>query len=94
MPPAASRRPGLPKNSPPKRCEVSVVCLLRLMLAFVIVAVVSSMNTRAGRAYQTGDSKWCAVTNKGADSMQWDCEYMTLATTVRRLLQALAVTVQ
>jgi hypothetical protein len=32
---------------------------------------------RASHAYQTGDSRWCAVTNKGADSMQWDCEYDT-----------------
>jgi hypothetical protein len=43
---------------------------LRLMFAFVIVVVVLSMNIRASHAYQTGDSKWCVVTNKGADSMQ------------------------
>jgi len=51
--------------------------LLRSMFAFVIVAVVLSMNARASHAYQTGDSQWCVVTNKGADSMQWECEYDT-----------------
>ena len=51
--------------------------LLRLIFAFVIIAVVLSMNIRASHAYQTGDSKWCAVTNKGADTMQWECEYDT-----------------
>jgi hypothetical protein len=35
------------------------------------------MNTQASHAYQTGDSKWCVVMNKGADSMQWECEYDT-----------------
>ena len=51
--------------------------LLRSMVAVVIVAVVLSMNARASHAYQTGDSQWCLVTNKGADSMQWECEYGT-----------------
>jgi len=51
--------------------------LLRSMVAVVIVAVVLSMNARASHAYQTGDSQWCLVTNKGADSMQWECEYDT-----------------
>jgi len=66
--------------------------LLRLIFAFVIIAVVLSMNIRASHAYQTGDSKWCAVTNKGADTMQWECEYDS--DIARRLLQALAATVQ
>jgi len=61
--------------------------LLRSMVAVVIVAVVLSMNARASHAYQTGrtltrlsnrgDSQWCLVTKKGADSMQWECEYDT-----------------
>jgi hypothetical protein len=59
------------------RCEVPMMRLLRLMFAFVIIAVVLSMNIRASHAYQTGDSKWCAVTNKGAETMQWECEYDT-----------------
>ena len=51
--------------------------LLRSMVAVVIVAVVLSMNASASHAYQTGDSQWCVVTNKGTDSMQWKCEYDT-----------------
>ena len=45
--------------------------LLKSMFAFGIVAAVLCMNPRASHAFQTGDSKWCTVTNKGADSMQW-----------------------
>jgi hypothetical protein len=52
-----------------------MVRLLKSMFAFVIVAAVLCMNTQASHAYQAGDSKWCVVTNKGADSMQ--CEYDT-----------------
>jgi hypothetical protein len=51
--------------------------LLKSMFAFGIVAAVLCMNPRASHAYQTGDSKWCTVTNKGADSVQWECEYDT-----------------
>ena len=29
------------------------------------------------RLSNRGDSQWCLVTNKGADSMQWECEYDT-----------------
>jgi len=54
-----------------------MVRLVKSMFAFGLLAVVLSMNTRSSHAYQTGDSKWCAVTNKGADTMQWDCEYDT-----------------
>jgi hypothetical protein len=54
-----------------------MVRLLKSMFAFVIVAAVLCMNTQASHAYQTGDSKWCVVMNKGADSMQWECEYDT-----------------
>jgi Protein of unknown function (DUF3551) len=48
--------------------------LLKSTFVFGAVAVVLCMSTRPSHAYQTGDSKWCTVTNKGADSMQWDCE--------------------
>ena len=57
-------------------CEVKMR-LLKSMFAFGIVAAVLCMNTQASHAYQTGDSKWCTVTNKGADSIQWECEYDT-----------------
>jgi len=51
--------------------------LLRLMFAFGIAATVLCMSARASHAYQTGDEKWCLVLNKGADTLQWDCEYET-----------------
>jgi hypothetical protein len=47
------------------------------MFAFGIVAAVLCMNTRPSHAYQTGESKWCTVTNKGGDTAQWQCEYDT-----------------
>jgi hypothetical protein len=54
-----------------------MVRLLKSMFAFVIVAAVLCMNTQASHAYQTGDSKWCAVMNKVGGTMQWECEYDT-----------------
>jgi hypothetical protein len=47
-----------------------MVRLLKSMFAFVIVAAVLCMNTQASHAYQTGDSKWCAVMNKVGGTMQ------------------------
>ena len=49
----------------------------RLALAFAALMVALCFYMRASHAYQTGDSRWCAVTNKGADTMQWNCEYDT-----------------
>jgi hypothetical protein len=54
-----------------------MMCLLRSIFAFGIVAAVLCMNTRPSHAYQTGESKWCTVTNKGGDTAQWQCEYDT-----------------
>jgi hypothetical protein len=53
------------------------VLILRLAFGFAALMVAVFFYMRASHAYQTGDSRWCAVTNKGADSMQWDCEYDT-----------------
>jgi hypothetical protein len=54
-----------------------MMCLLRSIFAFGIVAAVLCMNTRPSHAYQTGESKGCTVTNKGGDTAQWQCEYDT-----------------
>ncbi len=51
--------------------------MLRPIFLIGIVAAVLCLNTHPSHAYQTGDSKWCTVTNKGADSMQWECDYDT-----------------
>jgi Protein of unknown function (DUF3551) len=50
---------------------------LKLVFALGIIAAVFFMNTRPSHAYQTGDAKWCLVTGKGGDNMQWECEYDT-----------------
>ena len=50
--------------------------LLKSIFALGLLAAVLCMNSRPSHAYQTGDSKWCTVTNNGA-SMQWQCEYDT-----------------
>jgi hypothetical protein len=44
-------------------------------LALAALAGALCVNIRISHAYQTGDSRWCAVTNKGADTMSCDCEY-------------------
>ena len=49
---------------------------LRSAFAFAALMVALCFFMRASHAYQTGDSRWCAVTNK-VDSLQWDCEYDT-----------------
>jgi hypothetical protein len=48
--------------------------ILKLALFFAAVAGMLAADMRASLAYQSGDSQWCAVTNKG-DVMAWDCEY-------------------
>jgi Protein of unknown function (DUF3551) len=60
------------------RCDErdSTMPPLKSVFAFAVVAASLCM-IRASHAYQTGDAKWCRVTNKGADSMQWECEYET-----------------
>jgi hypothetical protein len=50
---------------------------LNLVFACGIAVTVLCVTAGTSDAYQTGDAKWCLVSNKGADSMQWDCEYDT-----------------
>lgn len=51
--------------------------MVRPIFLFGFAAAVLCLNARPSHAYQTGDSKWCTVTNKGADSLQWECDYDT-----------------
>jgi Protein of unknown function (DUF3551) len=53
------------------------IFILKSSFAFGTLVVALCTSIRPSHAYQTGDSRWCAVTNKGADTMQWDCEYDT-----------------
>jgi hypothetical protein len=48
---------------------------LKLALFFAAAAGALGANVRTSLAYQSGDSRWCAVVNKGGDVMGWDCEY-------------------
>jgi hypothetical protein len=48
--------------------------ILKLALVFAAVTGALAAEVRASLAYQSGDSQWCAVINKG-DIMGWDCEY-------------------
>jgi hypothetical protein len=49
--------------------------VLRLALFFAAAAGALTANVRTSLAYQSGESRWCVVVNKGGDVMAWDCEY-------------------
>jgi hypothetical protein len=61
-------------NSSPQPSRVKTFAL-RLVLFLAAVAGALGANVRTSLAYQLGDSRWCAVVNKGADVLGWDCEY-------------------
>jgi Protein of unknown function (DUF3551) len=48
--------------------------VLALALFFAVFAAALVADVRASLAYQSGDSQWCTVTDKG-DLMAWECEY-------------------
>jgi len=37
--------------------------------------VALAANVQTSLAYQSGESRWCVVVNKGGDVMAWDCKY-------------------
>jgi hypothetical protein len=47
---------------------------MRVMLAVAVVAMVVLAGQRPGRAY---DGPWCAVTNTGGGTVQWNCSLPT-----------------
>ena len=48
--------------------------IFTFILALTAAVAALCLNTRESHAYQTGDSHWCHVTDKG-DIMGWDCDY-------------------
>jgi hypothetical protein len=59
---------------PPWSVEMPTIPL-KPLITFGIAATILCASEATSHAYQTGDAKWCLVSNKGADTMQWDCEY-------------------
>jgi hypothetical protein len=62
---------------PPKLPRVKII-LLKLAFATAVLAVALSFDMPASHAGLYGHSQWCAVTNDGADNVNWDCEYQTV----------------
>ncbi|HXW48541.1 MAG TPA: hypothetical protein VEK31_03770 [Xanthobacteraceae bacterium] len=56
------------------------VKIFQLKLAFAAAALVAALciNMPASHAGLYGHSQWCAVTDDGADNVNWDCEYETV----------------
>jgi hypothetical protein len=52
-------------------CRVRIFTFI-LALAAAVAAL--CIHIRASHAYQTGDSHWCHVTDRG-DVISWDCDY-------------------
>jgi Protein of unknown function (DUF3551) len=50
------------------------VRIFTFILALAAAVAALCLNMRASHAYQSGDSRWCHVTDKG-DVIGWDCDY-------------------
>lgn len=50
----------------------------RLIFAAAVLSAALCFNMSAGHAGLYGSSRWCAVTDQGADVISWNCEYDTL----------------
>jgi hypothetical protein len=48
-----------------------------LKLAFVVAASAAALSWGATPSRAYGNEKWCAVTDQGAGSLNWDCEFET-----------------
>jgi len=51
---------------------------LRMAGAVVLSSVVMLLAPSVSHAGLQGDSRWCAVTDTGAENTTWDCEYDTV----------------
>jgi len=60
-------------------CSRVKILLLELAFASAALAAVLCLDMPAGHAALYGYSRWCAVTDDGADNVNWDCEYETVA---------------
>jgi Protein of unknown function (DUF3551) len=56
------------------------VKILPVKLTFAVAAVAAALCLDAGPSHagMYGNSRWCAVTDQGADVLSWDCEYDTI----------------
>jgi hypothetical protein len=54
------------------------IFLLKLGLATAVLAAVLCFDIPASHAGLFGNSRWCAVTDDGADNVNWACEYETV----------------
>jgi hypothetical protein len=55
---------------------VKIIAKLACATGLLVTALCLNMTPSAAGLY--GHSRWCAVTNNGADTMNWDCEYDTV----------------
>jgi hypothetical protein len=44
-------------------------------LAFAFTALAGALCVNMRPSHASEESRWCAVTNKGASAITWDCEY-------------------
>lgn len=54
------------------------ITLRKLLFVAALVAAALCLGIPASSAGTYGDEKWCAVSNDGGDSLNWDCEYATV----------------
>ncbi len=55
------------------------ITLRTLLCAVAFASAALFLGVPASHAGTYGDEKWCAVTDDGADAMNWDCEYDSVA---------------
>jgi Protein of unknown function (DUF3551) len=55
-----------------------VTITVKLVGAIAVAAVVFFLASTTSKAGIQGDSRWCAVTDTGAENATWDCYYDTI----------------
>ena len=53
--------------------------MTRIALSIAALSVIFWCSVPSSHAATYGYAPWCAVTNLGADEMDWDCEYASAA---------------
>jgi hypothetical protein len=54
------------------------IVFAKLAGVIALLAAALCLTTTKGQAGLYGSSRWCAVSNNGADAMNWDCKYDTI----------------
>ena len=54
------------------------IIIAKLIFAAAVLGAALCFIMPAGHAGLYGNSRWCAVTDQGADVISWNCEYGTL----------------